>query len=169
LKLSGDVKRSTYGIALFQDTQNMTYAMRTLLIISFLLFTQLSFAQFQELFNQSIDITTATRIEPNLKGEVSYQEWDGMFILLETKVVIENCNENIFKSFVKEGRYIIDIKNNGSKITLQSHKNLGRVVKSRLGMTKETVYFKIYFPKGLKDQAGNPLTSTIKHEQVDSN
>jgi len=140
--------------------------MRTFLIISLLFCSQLSFAQFQELFNQSIDVTSESMVDVKLDGEITYQQWDAMFLLIETKVVIENCNDNIFKSFVKEGRYKVEYTSNGNTIKLASHKNLGRVVKSRLGMTKETVYFKIYFPKDFKDHNGKPLVSTIHHEQV---
>lgn len=141
--------------------------MRYLLLIIFIFFAQLSFGQYQELFNQSIQVLDADRLEVSLKGNVTYQEWEGTFVLVETKVVIENCNDNVFKAFVKEGRYKIQNSINGNSVKLVSHKNLGRVVKTKLGETKETVYFKIYFPEGFKDHQGIPLTSTIIHEQVD--
>lgn len=142
--------------------------MRTLLIISLLFAAQMSFAQYQELFNQTIEVVTATQVETNLKGEIQYQQHAGSFLLIESKVVVENCNGNIFKSFIKEKRYIVDVQNDGDTIVLQSHKNLGRVLKTSLGETKETVYYKIYFPEGFKDQNGHPLVSTITHEQVDT-
>jgi len=142
------------------------HKMRYLLLTSFLFLSHLTFGQFQKIVNQSIDLSDATQVEVNLNGEVSYQEWEGTFMLIETKVVIENCNENIFRSFVATGRYLVNSEVDGKTVRLSSHKSLGQVVKSKLGETVETVYFKIYYPKGFKDSAGNLLVSTIHHEQV---
>jgi len=132
--------------------------MRYLLLTILLCSTQLSFGQFQKVINQSVDIVDATKVEVNLEGNISYQEWEGMFLLVETKVVIENCNENIFRTFVKSGRYLIDANVNGDV--------LGKVVSSKLGQTVEEVHFKIYYPKGFKDSSGHLLVSTIEHEQI---
>lgn len=140
--------------------------MRYLLLTCLLFLSHLTFGQFQKIVNQSIDINDASRVEVNLNGEVTYQEWEGMFMLIETRVVIENCNENIFRSFVATGRYLVKSEVDGETVRLSSHESLGQVVKSKLGETLETVHFKIYYPKGFKDSNGHLLVSTIEHEQV---
>ena len=140
--------------------------MRYPFLIFLLFLSHLSFGQFQKIINQSIDINDATKVQVDLKGQVSYQEWEGMFMLIETKVVIENCNENIFRSFVATGRYLIQADIDGEIIKLKSHKSLGQVVQSKLGETDERVYVKIYYPKGFKDSSGNLLESTVEHEQI---
>ena len=84
------------------------FSMRYLLLTFFLFISHLTFGQFQKVVNQSIDLNDATKVEVDLNGEVTYQEWEGMFMLIETKVVIENCNENIFRSFVATGRPNLD-------------------------------------------------------------
>jgi len=67
---------------------------------------------------------------------------------------------------VKSGRYLIDANVNGDVVQLTSHKDLGKVVSSKLGQTVEEVHFKIYYPKGFKDSSGHLLVSTIEHEQI---
>ena len=141
--------------------------MRYTLFVFLLFLSHLSFGQYQKIINQSIDLNDATKVEVDLKGQISYQEWEGMFMLIETKVVIENCNENIFRSFVATGRYLIQADIEGETIKLTSHKSLGQVVQSKLGQTFEKVYIKIYYPKGFKDSSGHRLVSSIEHDQVE--
>lgn len=141
----------------------MRYFLTLLLLFSF----QLIFGQFQKIINQSVEVKNATKLEVLLDGNIIYSEWEGTFILLETKVIIENCNENIFKAFVKSGRYLATTSRNGDIITLKSHQDLGKVIKSKLGETYEDVYFKIYYPKGFKDKSGNHLVSSLPHDHIE--
>lgn len=137
--------------------------MRIALTIILLTFTTLITAQFQRVINESFDAAEATKLKVDLGGNVSYQEWEGMFVLLETKVVIENSNENMFKALLKSGRYKAKFEIDGDIASLTSSPKLREILKSNLGEIYERVYFKIYFPVGFKDHMGNVLTSTIEH------
>lgn len=124
--------------------------MKFFFTISFLILTQSVFCQFQKIFNQSIELKDEPTVNIDLNGEVNFEEWDGSFILIETKVTLYNANDNIFKSFVKNGRYLTNVFRNEAQIDLVSHKDLGRKIKTSLGETSEDVVFKIYYPSKFK-------------------
>lgn len=137
--------------------------MRTLLTTLLLTLTTLATAQFQRVINESFDAKEAFKLQVDLHGTVTYQEWEGTFILLETKVVIENCNDNIFKSLIKSGRYKAVYGIDGDVVKLSSNPALRKMFKTSFGDSNERIYFKVYFPEGFQDHMGNALTSTIEH------
>ena len=140
--------------------------MRSVLIIFLLFSTNMVFGQFQKIINQSVDIQDISRLDVNLAGNVSFQEWVGSFILIETKVVVKNGNERIFRSWVKEKRYLANVEQVDDLIRLYSHPDLGRIEVVNGKEVNETVYILIRYPKGLKDINGNDIIDTQPHQQV---
>ncbi|MBT8221331.1 MAG: hypothetical protein KJP00_16005 [Bacteroidia bacterium] len=131
--------------------------MKWFLTIFLLSISTLSFGQFQKIFNQSIEIENEHRIDLFLNGEAKYEAWEGSFLLVETRVTLYNANENIFKAFVKDGRYLTNVEREETIIRLSSNPNLGHRIRTSAGDTNEDVVFKIYFPKKYKLMENNVL------------
>lgn len=140
--------------------------MRFILIVFLLFSSNLIFGQFQKIINQSIDIQQGQRLDVNLAGTVSFQEWVGSFILIETKVVVKNGNERIFKSWMKEKRYLANVEQVEDLIRLYSHPDLGRIEIINGKQVDETVFILIRYPKGLKDINGNNIVDTDPQSQI---
>jgi hypothetical protein len=122
------------------------------------LFCNLSFAQNQRILHQSFEMDTATTLQLDLHGTFVVEPWVGNAILIETQVHLFDTPEGVFNHHIKEGRYEIESKLEGTTLFLTAKDKERRPIKTLKGTSKEEVVVKIFMPDRLQPAGANTWT-----------
>lgn len=134
-----------------------------LLLLS-LFFYNLSQAQNQRILHQSFEMDTATTLQLDLHGTFTIEPWVGDAILIETQVQMFDTPEGIFNHHIKEGRYEIESKLEGTTLYLTAKDKERRPIKTPKGTSKEEVAVKIFLPDKLQTAGANTWTKPKEKE-----
>lgn len=128
------------------------------LLFSISFFCNLSFSQNQRILHQSFELDTATTLKIDLHGTIITEPWVGNAILVETKVQLFDTPEGVLNYYIKEGRYEIESKLEGSTFSLIAKDKERRAIKTAKGTSKEEVSVKIFLPDKLQPAGTNTWT-----------
>lgn len=104
-------------------------------------------AQIKKTLHKTYDIDSVNNISLNLVGEYEVLTWAGSTVLVETSIELYDANINIFKFFLKEGRYKIDLNLDDQTAAFVSHDTVRKTIKTSKGQCWEIVKSKIYIPE----------------------
>lgn len=104
-------------------------------------------AQIKKTLHKTYEIDSVNAISMDLIGEYEVLTWAGSSVLVETSVELYDANINIFKFFLKEGRYKIDLNLDGQTAAFVSHDKVRKTIKTSNGQCWEIVKSKIYIPE----------------------
>ena len=103
-------------------------------------------AQLTRTFHHSFEIDSIDNMALNLEGEYEISFWAGNTVLTETNVELYDASPNIFKHFIKVGRYNLEFAENG-KNGVVKHTQLNRKpIYTKEGQCWEVVKLKIFVP-----------------------
>lgn len=134
------------------------------LLVLVVIYHNLSFAQNQRILHQSFELDTATTLQLDLHGTFIVEPWVGNAILIETQVQIFDTPEGVFNHYIKEGRYEIESKLEGTTLFLVAKDKERRPIKTPKGTSKEEVVVKIFMPDKLQPAGTNTWTKPKEKE-----
>jgi len=103
-------------------------------------------AQLTKTFHHSFEIDSVDLMDLKLEGEYEISYWAGNTILTETNVELYDASPNIFKHFIKVGRYDLEFKENGRNAIVK-HSQLNRKpIYTANGQCWEVVKMKVFLP-----------------------
>ncbi len=128
--------------------QNNPY-MRKLIAWSIfsLLFCFTSQAQIKKVLHKTYEIDSAQTITFDFVGEYVIEKWAGSTVLTETSVELYDANINIYRHFLKDGRYDIDLDLTGEIANFISHDKIRPDIKTAKGQCWEIIKLKVYIPQ----------------------
>jgi len=105
-----------------------------------------SHAQLSRTFHHSFEIDSIDQINLNLEGEYEINYWPGNTVLTETNVELYDASPNIFKHFIKIGRYNIEYQENGTSGTVKHSQLQRKPIYTADGQCWEVIKLKIFIP-----------------------
>ncbi len=125
-------------------------------------------AQLTKTFHQSFEIDSIDHFNLNIEGDVTINYWAGNTILTKTEVEIYNASPNLFKHFVKVGRYDLEFLETGKNGTLK-HKQLERKPIYTAGQECwEGIKLEIYIPDVFKEKSDIQFARNLPEKDVKS-
>ena len=122
-----------------------------LLSIALLGLSVTSFAQDPaDIFHKTVDLDSVNAVTFDVfaNDQVEFRSWPGDDILIETSVKINNGEAFVLDFFMKQRRWDLKEKRNGTDLLLVSRNKERKFVKSKdQRLTSETVVIVIYMPE----------------------
>lgn len=115
---------------------------RTVLILLFLCFSVLSYAQNGKIINKDFDIENYNSVAFDLYGETIYEPWEADYVLVETTVKLWDTPKRLFQDHINKGRYYCHIKAEGEAAKIASIP----VERQKLS-ARESVVSVVYYPQ----------------------
>ena len=104
-------------------------------------------AQIKKTLHKTYRIDSVNHITLDLIGEYEVLTWAGSSVLIETSVELYDANINIYKFFLKEGRYRTDLSLYNQTAAFVSHDKVRKTINTASGQCWEIVKSKIYVPE----------------------
>ncbi|MCP4440353.1 MAG: hypothetical protein GY810_15515 [Aureispira sp.] len=130
----------------------------TLLVLVLGIATQMA-AQSEKTLVKSIALEDANNVVLALNGEIETSEWDKEYVRIETKINVENFDENILKRLVLVGRYNIETTNVDGKIVVEMPSVANFVTVKGVDL-QEQLTFQVFVPKGAQVELPQKQTTT---------
>ena len=126
----------------------------------------LASAQLTKTIHNSFEVDSLTQIDFNLDGEYTISYWEGNTILTETNIELYDASPNIFKHFIKMGRYDVDLMEDGNIGNLY-HKEIDRKpIYTTKGQSWEVIKVKIYVPNSFKETGPDSFVRSVKANSI---
>jgi len=133
--------------------------MKFLSVLFFLAFAITGiYAQNQRIIHQTFQLDTATTLQLDLFGTFTIEPWVGDAIMIETQISVLNASEGALNHYIKEGRYEIEPKLEGTTLLLTSKTKKRPQLKKADGTSAEQVVVKVFMPDGLQAADANTWT-----------
>ncbi len=134
----------------------------TLLAILFCAIASVGQAQLTRTFHHSFKIDSIDAMTLQLEGEYEVNFWEGNTILTETNVELYEASPNIFKHFIKVGRYNLEYLENG-KIGVVKHTQLNRKpIYTAKGECWEVAKVKVFIPDSFEKEGEHSFSRIAK-------
>ena len=134
---------------LTHTTKTITTLMRKFLFLSIfsLIFTFSLDAQIKKTLHKTYTIGEVENLNFDVLGEYEVMNWAGSTVLVETSIELYDASLNIFKHFLKAGRYNIDLNLEEESAKFISHDKVRRDIKTAKGQCWEVVKYTIRIPE----------------------
>jgi hypothetical protein len=121
--------------------------------ISFLLVLFFSFhgnSQLEKNILKTFSIDSFNVINLNVFGDYEIEFWAGNNVLSETIVQLSQADGPVLDFFIREGRYELLRQTSGDQVTIQSKKFERPLIKTKYGLSTESVKQKFFIPDTFK-------------------
>ena len=104
-------------------------------------------AQIKKVLHKTYSIDSARTLQLDFVGEYEVVPWAGSTVLTETSIELYDANINIFRFFLNQGRYDIDLMLEGDQAQFIAHDKVRPDIQAGDKRCWEIIKLKIYLPE----------------------